>query len=384
MPGPVDPDNPGLGPALMGITWTFTSLSIIVIGTRFWVRVKVTKLVHIEDWLMLLAGIFNLVGQSLITKSFTWGLGKHDVDLRFDQIINMIKYVWISTTPGILSAITARISICILLVRIFGNKTWLKWFLIVATVLQAASNIAVIIGIWAQVSPVEAVWNPTIIASRRSDPRLVEYLAYVGGAFFACGDLTCVLLPVMVVWRLNMQLRKKVGLCVILALGLFAMAMAIMKAISARTRAPGTPDALYHSSQAVIWSICEQTTVLILGCAPSLTSVTKLRISGWLNVSSSLARLVKTFSRRSTRGSSGGDGESSGEAGHYGSDAGQYYELGTAGKTMAQVNAVNQGKVSVEQADSQSVNTGRIRRTDQYSVTRDQSQVRGSNEELVS
>lgn len=63
-PDPVNPDDPGRGPLVMGLTWTFSSLALIVVIVRFWVRVAVTKILTVEDWLMLAA----VVGFSL---SFT-------------------------------------------------------------------------------------------------------------------------------------------------------------------------------------------------------------------------------------------------------------------------------------------------------------------------
>lgn len=86
-----------------------------------------------------------------------------------------------SVTPGILASVIARISIAILLIRIFGGKTWLKWFLIIVTVLQAVSNLMIMITSLLQVTPIEGVWNPLIPAHRRTHPNIIAYMGYVGG-----------------------------------------------------------------------------------------------------------------------------------------------------------------------------------------------------------
>lgn len=43
------------GPIILGVTWAFTSLSVIVIALRFYVRVKLANGLKAHDWLMLLA-----------------------------------------------------------------------------------------------------------------------------------------------------------------------------------------------------------------------------------------------------------------------------------------------------------------------------------------
>lgn len=113
------------------------------------------------------------------TLAFESGLGKHDAELTFDQLVNVLKWIWVSTTPGILVAIVARISISILLIRIFGSKVWLKYYLIIFTTFQTVVMIVVELIIWLQVSPVEGLWNP-MLPAKRWDPRIEQYSIYFG------------------------------------------------------------------------------------------------------------------------------------------------------------------------------------------------------------
>jgi hypothetical protein len=56
-PPPVNPSDLGRGPLVMGVTWTFSGLALIVVFVRFWVRVTVSKKLSVEDWLMLVAAV---------------------------------------------------------------------------------------------------------------------------------------------------------------------------------------------------------------------------------------------------------------------------------------------------------------------------------------
>ena len=67
-----------------------------------------------------------------------------------DQLIEVLKWSWVAMSPGILVSILARISITILLIRLFGVHTWFKWFLIILTTIQVIISTAVFVVSWAQ------------------------------------------------------------------------------------------------------------------------------------------------------------------------------------------------------------------------------------------
>lgn len=186
----------------MGLSWTLTVLATMVLTARVLVRVKVARHLSPDDWFMMAAGVriclldslvavantrswqvFNIAFTACLTEAYRWGLGKHDRDMTYQQLVNTGKWVWISTSPGICASITARISVAILLVRIFGSKTWLKWFLITITILQSVANAALMVLIWFQVRPVQGLWD-VFAATWRLDPRVQIYLGYVASCKF--------------------------------------------------------------------------------------------------------------------------------------------------------------------------------------------------------
>ncbi|RYO90213.1 hypothetical protein DL766_006136 [Monosporascus sp. MC13-8B] len=84
-PPPRNPNGPGRGPIIVGITWLFTGLATIAAMLRMYVGKKWKTGLAIDDWIMF------LVNQALITKSYLHGLGKHDADLQLlDQLAEAI------------------------------------------------------------------------------------------------------------------------------------------------------------------------------------------------------------------------------------------------------------------------------------------------------
>lgn len=94
------------------------------------------------------------------------------------NLVNALKWTWVSATFGILVSILARISITILLARLFGVNRPFKWFLYIFTTLQSIVATVLIIIIWVQVDPLEGLWDPRVTA-RRWDPTIQQYTAYL-------------------------------------------------------------------------------------------------------------------------------------------------------------------------------------------------------------
>ncbi|RYP08858.1 hypothetical protein DL765_008664 [Monosporascus sp. GIB2] len=117
----------------------------------------------IDHWIMFVA-------MALITKSYLHGLGKHDADLQLHyQLVGVLKWSWIAMSPGMLVSALVRISITILLIRLFGVHAWFKWFQIVLTTIQVIPGSLVFIPsdqillpciIWAHLRKVDALSAP--------------------------------------------------------------------------------------------------------------------------------------------------------------------------------------------------------------------------------
>lgn len=113
-------------------------------------------------------------------------------------------------------------------------------------------------------------------------------------ALFALGDLCYVLFPVLVVWKLNMPFHRKLGLCILLALSLFTMGVSIAKAVVAESGTDSSGDAQYKSSLSLMWSVTEQTFVIMMGCAPPLSSIAKLKLPSVFSLTGSFRKLVSS------------------------------------------------------------------------------------------
>lgn len=153
-----------------------------------------------------------------------------------------------------------------------------------------------------------------------------------------------------------MRLYRKVLLTALLALSLITLGVSIIKTIHAQGRLGNKDEALFNASVGSLLGNLEQELVIIMGCAPSLSSVTKLKIKSLSGIASSIRNLMS-----SAGGASKAD--LSARLGEYDSN-GTYYELGVAGQTLSKAHA----GLETNSSDVHSI-SGKIYKTSQYGVT---------------
>ncbi|KAK8137612.1 hypothetical protein PG984_003105 [Apiospora sp. TS-2023a] len=378
-PPPQNPDDPGRGPLIMELTWTFTTISILALAVRFHVRRK-SRMLWWDDWIMLLALICQVGAQACMTRAYLWGLGKHDLDITVDpQLINIQKWNYITIIPSLLASSVARISAAILLIRLFGSKTWFKWYLIVFTSTMFILVVAAAPVLWTQSKPVEAIWNPFVKTVPRS-PLVRRGLLYtIQGtivyppssgaglltvavfANFAClamltfSDLTYLLFPTMFVYKLNMPLRGKMGLVILMMLSLVTMTLSLLKTIqikvSVASAVDNTQDTQYRTSIIQVWSGVEQSLVITLSCVPTLrTWASTMAADAFHSMRSNLARILPSRFRGDTNNRSSSD---------------QYFDLELQPPTLQQ----HPHASTASTGDQSSVTGNQIRQTNALTIS---------------
>lgn len=242
--------------------------------------------------------MLQLLDIGFISKAYSYGLGKHDTDLTFDQLVNALKWGWLGMIPGTFVAVLARVSSAIFLVRIFGVRIWFKWYLIVFTALQCIGGIFILFITFLGTHPIEALWNPTI-KGNRMDPSVSLYAAYIvqckpmpsshslvptslltySKAIFTFADLTYILFPVLIIWRLQMPYSQRIALILLMCASIVTVAVSIMKTITVQNQSAALTEPQYASGIAALWCGVEQMMVIIMASVPALRAASKIENS---------------------------------------------------------------------------------------------------------
>ncbi|KAK7941491.1 uncharacterized protein PG986_013878 [Apiospora aurea] len=374
-PSPRKPDDLGRGPMVMGLTWTFTILAIVTTLLRFYVRRRIGPHPAPDDWLMLVAAVLQLVCQIFVTIAFTYGMGKHQADIRVpDEIVPMVMWEWVSIVPGLTAGMLGRLSICVLLVRLFGVHRWFRHHAIILTACGVVVNILIIITVFASRTPVQSLWDQSIPGATQWDPNIVLSLMYIGQGFYAIADITFVLIPIIFIWKLQTALERRVGLISLMAMGLFTAALSIMKGIAAdpgpSPDGPTNPDQAYEATLELLWATLEQASVVALGNVPALRPLGRLDLPVISSLAGSLKRRCsRVFSHMSSKNGSSKSSSKNDHAAGPGSGPGEYRDLEMNGnRTQVRHTDVWHEMDGTASTDDM-VYDGRIHRTDAFAVS---------------
>ncbi|KAI2601875.1 hypothetical protein GGR54DRAFT_634444 [Hypoxylon sp. NC1633] len=312
---PVNPENPGASPAVVSVSWALTIVAMVTVFFRFYLRKKLKITLSWDDWIMLVAMVLQIGYQIAVSNAVAWGLGKATTDITVEQFVQMTRWSWswIATPFSNLVSVLARISITILLVRIFGTRRWFRccvlllrhggrWFMILFTSVQTILGVFNTIIIWVQCKPVEGLWDFRLQNVQCWDRAIQQYVSLTLQIIFALSDLFYVLFPVTCIWKLNMALRKRVGLGLLMGLSIITMGAALSKVVTSLVFSDanpfaGTEIATLFTIQ-LICTAAEQTLVITIGCIPTLRPLAKLSSSFLNTIASSLASLVSRTGRR--------------------------------------------------------------------------------------
>ncbi|PHH77185.1 hypothetical protein CDD82_3632 [Ophiocordyceps australis] len=273
---PLDAHDAGRGPMFTVLIWVFTVLATTVVGLRFYTRRKLACGYCLDDWIMLISLVVKVVFSSLTTVSIKAGLGKHDKDMPLAQLIGVFRDLWILLPGSVFVCASARVSIGILLARLFAIYTWFKWCCIGVSVFQALVSAAFIPLGFLRAQPVEALWDFTMRDTWQMDPRVWDYYAIFLQSLWTFCDLVFVVFPVMFICRLRLPTWQKGSVVGVIGLSLVTMAMSILKAVTMTwlSKVPRDSTELhYNGVLPILYGSLEECLVIIMGCIPTLRGV---------------------------------------------------------------------------------------------------------------
>ncbi|KAI6088382.1 hypothetical protein F4821DRAFT_94317 [Hypoxylon rubiginosum] len=114
--------------------------------------------------------------------------------------------------------------------------------------------------------PISKAWDPLI-----TEGHCINLLAVnsVSSSINVVSDIVILILPQLVIWRLNMSWKDKAGVSIVFLIALFACASAAIRlAYSIIIWIQYQSDALYYSWLGGIWTFPEITSGIVVSCLP--------------------------------------------------------------------------------------------------------------------
>ncbi|MCJ1382584.1 hypothetical protein MMC17_005697 [Xylographa soralifera] len=267
------PPNDDKGPMLLGVYWGLFPVTLAVMGLRFYSRICLRRL-DWDDWFMLAAWVVYLGALIISTIVAVKGGGRHVEYLGPDQAILIAELTIIIQPFAIMGNALAKTSIAILLQRIMGPGSLIqKWLLWITTAIFWTLCLLASIMVFAQCSPPSALWslNPAAKADCIR-PQISETINVVHGSWGAFQDFFLATLPLSIIWKLQISWDKKIGLCALLALGVFSGICAIIKTTYLPLLISST-DITWLDSSTFLWSYIENVLFIFCSSVPTAKPV---------------------------------------------------------------------------------------------------------------
>ncbi|MCJ1428133.1 hypothetical protein MMC29_006041 [Sticta canariensis] len=124
---------------------------------------------------------------------------------------------------------TAKISVAFTMLRIISSaNVWRKRFLYfcIGSTFLISATAAILT--FVQCNPPRALWT-FVPGATCWDPRVQSNYSIFTASYNSFMDLSLALLPITIIWKLHMPAQKRVGLCILLGLGVLAGISAAIK-----------------------------------------------------------------------------------------------------------------------------------------------------------
>ena len=160
------------------------------------------------------------------------GFGRHQYYLmkNLRSFIRAQKWqvIWLPTFS--VSVTATRISICRLLLRIFGSNTHWRWGLRSIAIFIFISVLPSFIIVFVQCRPYAQSWNPKLPG--HCFPLSVNTkMALYSGTLAVIHDWTLVTLPITFLWNARIGKKSKVGICILMSMGFFSGVCAVVRTV---------------------------------------------------------------------------------------------------------------------------------------------------------
>ena len=184
----------------------------------------------------------------------------------------MLEYAAVGEAFNVLGVGLVKICACLTLIRTLGTSSplRLRYFLWILLLFIAVSHLAFMVVPLVRCRPLATFWDMEIKGSCMSTGA-TDIAGKIGSAIDIGTTLVCAFMPLSLFGRLKMSYYTKVGLCVLMGLGVFTAACAVARAVTVKKVTE--EDYSWHFLAPSIWGAVEQFLGIAIVSVPPLTSL---------------------------------------------------------------------------------------------------------------
>ncbi|KFY13955.1 hypothetical protein V491_06210 [Pseudogymnoascus sp. VKM F-3775] len=207
------------GPQVSAVAGLFLALSTIGIILRCYCRAFVVKSFGMDDWFAVLAWVFFTFFCAFAITGVHYGTGQHAADLPPEDIPVGLKWWWACEPVYVLSNMALKLSIGIFLLRLAVTKTSRIIIYVIIGVVEAYSAFYFFLFVL-QCRPSSYFWTQyTGGTGTCVNPKITVDATYAYSAISCVADWGLGLMPIFLIWHIQMDMRTKISVAAILSVG---------------------------------------------------------------------------------------------------------------------------------------------------------------------
>ncbi|USP74527.1 hypothetical protein yc1106_01801 [Curvularia clavata] len=272
-------------------------IAYITYGLRVYTRLS-NGAWGLDDWSMTLATLpFTALTISCIGGAFS-GVGVHDDRLAPQEKVQGMQYFFFFEVFYCSAIIPIKLSISFMLIRIASRRTTYIYSLYAVSAMFIIMNLIALLYIIFQCAPVSYAWDTSTPGGKCNAPQKLADIYYATTAINIATDWFCALLPIPLLWNVQLNRNAKLSVGVILGLGAFLSACIrliytvnltnstdyLRESLLLLSLIPILTSAIDGVADVILWGYAENGVGVIVGCVatlrPLLQRVLRLGSSG--------------------------------------------------------------------------------------------------------
>ena len=206
------------GLSILGCVLTLIVPVYVCLGLRLYVR---TTMKHIgaDDWCMAMGGFF-MVGLTAVTLAGAWeGIGVHEWDLTAKEKLWASMWFTMFSFWFFATVLCTKLAIAFLLCRVANGQRRYTHALhaCIALFTTVITGGCIYLGLHCQ--PFAFNWDKNIEGGVCLDPKNVRTVYYVVSITNITTNWFCALLPIPLLWNIQMDMKNKISVLACLSLG---------------------------------------------------------------------------------------------------------------------------------------------------------------------
>ncbi|KAK0614543.1 hypothetical protein B0T14DRAFT_499788 [Immersiella caudata] len=260
-----DPEN--LHSVVFGVGVTSIIVMTTALAIRIYTKAVLLKEMRAEEWCAIIGTIGIITWDAMFIIVSADGFSRHLYDVRLLDVPHLSYMSYLAEITNAPTMFFAKCSILFQFRRLFcpgqiRDSTF--WMIHALLFMCAAYYISAIFTFTFQCTPREKTWTPFL------EGHCIDVAAaiVVQGAVNLFLDIGILITPLWAIWRLQLPLKRKVGISAVFAVGILTCAIAIAGVVL-RVPLLWDPDLTWLITKVGIWTMIEYCGTILVGCMPS-------------------------------------------------------------------------------------------------------------------